>query len=205
MYGFFKRDFYLILPNLRFYFLFLAVMGIIVTVSQQTVGFFSVYVLAFTVSSLLGLFSYDEFNHWNAYAVAVSRGRKALVDGRYLLSLAAAAVTALLTGVVVALKESGTALATGLLYGGLLLIYLALVLPISYRFGHTKSRLITLSVIVLIFGSVGAGMALTKDKAGLLSNLPFPVPLGLAMLAFGLGALLVSWLISRRVVDRKEF
>ena len=67
MKGFLKRDFYLILPNLRFYLIFmLFLMALSVFQVANLASFLGFYLAIFAASSVLSLFSYDEMNHWQA-------------------------------------------------------------------------------------------------------------------------------------------
>ena len=62
MTGFLKRDYYLISGNLKFYAFFMALFAILVAFTDAKSSFLSVYVVIFAMSSVMGLFSYDDVN-----------------------------------------------------------------------------------------------------------------------------------------------
>lgn len=202
MTGFLKRDFYLLSGNLGFYAVTLAVFAILALFTDFSTSFFALYVLIFGMSSILGLFSYDDFNHWTAYGAAVSSGRSAMVNARYLLSLLAAvgmAVIQLLLGLVS--REEGTVPMTAI-YSGVFLLYASLALPVSYYFGGTKGRTVMIVIIALLAGAVGVGGSILSIS-NVHGNLRLP-PLTLLLPLLGLAALALSRRVSLGIMERKE-
>ena len=154
------------------------------------------------MSSVLGLFSYDDYNHWTAYGAAAPAGRLAMVDARYLLVLLVAggmAVVQLLLGLLG--REEGVLPMTAI-YSGVFLLYAALALPVSYRFGGTKSRTIMVVLVALLAGAVGIGGSILSVSSvhGTLRLPPVTLLLPLA----GLAALALSWRVSIGIMGRKE-
>ena len=87
MTGFLKRDFYLISGTLRFYILLIGLLALFATFSDFNISFLSLYMVIFAMSGMMGLFSYDDMNRWQAYGAAVPAGRRAMVDARCLLAV----------------------------------------------------------------------------------------------------------------------
>lgn len=206
MKGFFKRDIYLMLPNLRFYLIFIVVIAAVALFNSEMNSFLSFYVALFSSSSILGLFSYDEFNHWNGYAAAVPGGRGRMVDARYLVALTTTALIFVTMALLNMFSPGGFLGGLGLsaLYSGMTLVYLAFALPISYRFGSHKSRIILIAFIAGGAGCLGAIVSLSTRGGGTVGGMAFST-LGFVLFAIGLAFLAVSWLISRRIMGRKEF
>ena len=203
MKGFFLRDLDLILPNLKFSAAFLVIWGVVMFFSSSgPATFILLYLAIFFTSSILGLFNYDEANHWQAYAAAIPGGRRAMVDGRYALSLLAAAVVTLLTAVSALLEREPAGLVIALLYGGLVLAAFDVMLPLSYRFGGTRSRTIMivavagLAAAVAVLGSIGGMSALGGDV--------WMPAAGILMIAAGLAGAAVSRKISRNIMEKKD-
>ena len=202
MKGFLKRDYYLISSNLRFYLLFMAAFALLAVFTDFSTSFFSLYVVIFAMSSVLGLFSYDDFNHWTAYGVAVPAGRMAMVDARYLLTVlitVGMAVVQILLGLLG--REEGV-LPMAAIYSGVFLLYAALALPVSYFFGGTKARTVMVVLVACLAGAVGiGGSILNISSVHGRFRLP-PVTLLLPLL--GVAALAISWRVAVGVMGRKE-
>lgn len=202
MKGFLKRDFALISGSLRFYLLFIALFGALVVFTDMSSGFMMLYVAIFAMSSVTGLFSYDEFNRWTAYAAAVPSGRKDMVKSRYvLLLLVTAGVTVIQLLVGVLAKEAGS-LGTAALYSGMILVYSAISMPLSYYFGGTKARVVTVVLIAFIGGAAAiCGTFLNISTNFGRVSLP---PEFLFLPLVGLGLLAVSYRISLGIMAKKE-
>lgn len=203
MKGFLKRDWYLLALNIRFYLIFVAAMAVL-SIFNFKVGFLLFYIMLFCTSALIGLFSYDEFNHWQGYAAAAPHGRKAQVDARYALALlVCAGATAFLLAICL-WSKAASSWVMALMCGGMMLIYVDIVFPLSYRFG-SKSRLIMIIILGVMAGGIGVGGSMTvisgridSDKTALVVAAAVPlVPIGLVGMA-------ISHRISVAIMKRKE-
>lgn len=207
MKGFFKRDCYLLLPNMRLYvgivalMLFLALM----TDLSRAATFITMYVFIYMVAGITGLFSYDNYNHWQAYAAAIPGGRRAMVGARYLLTLLSCGLGALLCLLLAAAARNENGAILVVLYSGAALLYAAITLPVCYRFGGDKTRMVMLIVVAVAAGGMAAG------GVTLINNVNVPggawaLPLGEAAVlpVVGLAALAVSWRVSLKIMEAKE-
>lgn len=202
MNGFFKRDFYLIRTNLRFYLLFIGVFAILTVFTDFSTAFLSIYVVIFAMSSVMGLFSYDDMSHWTAYGAAAPAGRMAMVDARYLLTLLlAVGISGFQLLLSLLGKETGV-LPVAALYGGVFLLYAAVVLPVSYHFGGTKARTVMVLIVAVTAAVVGMGATALQLSTGF-GRVSLPSLLLLLPLA-GLFALALSWRVSLGIMGRKE-
>lgn len=202
MTGFLKRDFYLISGNLRFYALFMVCFAILAVFTDFSTSFFALYVVIFGMSSVLGLFSYDDYNHWTAYGAVAPAGRRAMVDARYLLALLVAAGMAAMQVLLGLLgREEGVAPMTAI-YSGVFLLYASLALPVSYRFGGTKSRTVMVVLVALLAGAVGIGGSILSVSS-VHGTLRLP-PVTLLLPLVGIATLALSWRISLGIMGKKE-
>lgn len=202
MKGFLKRDYYLLSGNLRFYVLFMAAFALLAVFTDFSISFFSLYMVIFGMSSILGLFSYDEFNHWTAYGAAVPAGRMAMVDARYLLALLVAAGMAAMQILLGLLGGEKGVITMTAIYSGVFLLYAAIALPVSYYFGGTKARTVMIVVIGLMAGGVGVGGSILSIS-GVHGNLCLP-PVTLLLPLLGLAALALSRRVSLGIMAKKE-
>lgn len=202
MLGFLKRDLSLQLVNAKFYLCFVLAFTGLAVFTDFSAAFASLYLVVFSGTSIMSLFNYDEANHWEAYAAVAPNGRRTMVDARYVLAVGIGGVVFLFQLVLGILDRSGQ-LGTALLYAGVFLLYAAVILPIAYRFGGTKSRMVMI-VVVGLFAALFALAATSLhiftdgDPLALLGVLP------LLALPLGAAALAVSHRVSRRIMANKE-
>lgn len=202
MKGFLKRDYYLIRSNLRFYILFMAAFAILAVFTDFSTSFFALYVVIFAMSSILGLFSYDDFNRWTAYGAAVHSGRMAMVDARYLMTLLIAVGMAAVQILMGLLGKEEDVLLMAAIYVGVLLLYASLALPISYFFGGTKARTVMVVVIAVMAAGVGIGGSILNIQS-VHGGLRLP-PVTVMVPLLGIASLALSWRVAVGIMARKE-
>lgn len=164
---------------------------------------------------VLSLFSVDNACRWDFYAATLPVSRKTVVTAKFLLlglcvaagqvySLVMAPVAYLVVGVP--LMES---VLTSLLATLVLVVYFAVMLPLTYAFGPDKARSAMLLALVVVGGGIFAAASL-GDAGGLLTAMfgwmeTSLVP-GIGVLAGAAAAVcLVCWLASCRIYEKKEF
>lgn len=202
MKGFLRQDLYHLALNTKFYLCFLAAMVVMVAVTDMNASFLHLYLMIFSASALLSLFNYDAANHWESYAAAVPHGRKAQVDGRYVLALLAwVAVTALVLALSLLPDPEGEKVGwqAAAVMGGVLLLYVDVAFPLNYRFGP-QSRVVFVILIAIVGGAVGVAVASPNDFAILAD----PTAPALMVVGAGLALMPVSYAVSRTIVARKE-
>lgn len=160
----------------------------------------------------LNAFAYDEQARWDKFAAATPAGRRGMVAARYLfviLLLAAASVLVTALLVVVRLaglidKPWGELLLPVPACGVVGLAMNAVTLPILYKFGPEKSRIISMIIFGLIFASC-FGIGWLATERGL------TLPSGATLLGLFLGFILLavvgfagSFFLSLRIFSRKE-
>ena len=193
---FLKRDWALICVNLRFYLLFIGFAVLLTYFADFSTSFVSLYVVVFAAVSVMNLFAYDEANHWEGYAAAAPNGRRAMVDARYVMSLCVSGIIVIFQAIIG--QFSHEALVQALMFGGIALLYSAIVLPVFYRFGSTKSRIALIVIMAVFSASIAAA-------ASALSDLGIRVDISLFLLPLGIVAMLISQPISHAIVEGKEF
>lgn len=214
MRGFLERDLTLLLPSMKFYGVLIVVFTCIGLVSRSVSNFAGLYLLLFPTVGLMSLSGYDEMNHWLAYAAAAPGGRRAMVDARYFLTAGLSVVVVVLRFFLNLLDRSnvlaydffypaGFFLQNALVFLAAFLFYGAVVLPLLFRFGAAKCRLFGI-LAGLLAGAVSIGGMVLSTTLGaeVLGALPTLLPILLPLAAAGLFAL--SWLLSRRIMAKKE-
>lgn len=203
-------------------------------VSRRTVKTYLVFLLGYLCLSLVGgfgvtlciamsqvvvmmlpiaSFSFDETAKWGRYAAALPGGRRRMVQGRYSFALLlmlivsaynlAVCVIMSILGKVDLAEGLGTVLGAGI--AGLLI--LSIMLPLCFHLGVERARpflyLIILAPTVVGFLLAQLGVFDGLPLAAVTVSMVMAALAGLLVLACG--GFLLSYLVSRRIVERKEY
>lgn len=211
MTGLVLKDFLVLRKALRTYVLFLIFYLILAIIGLFSISFITAFVQIIVMILPMSSFAYDDLAKWDRYAMTLPLGRRAVVRAKYVfvvLMILVAAAFALLSCVALSITaaqpvEENLAAGVGALSVGLLAV--DVTLPLNYKMGPERARpflyaIIFIPVILIVLAA----------RAGWLDNLEQLPPsvvlplLCLIPLVILLG-LPVSYLISCRVVEQKEF
>lgn len=185
------------------------------------IGFYAVYAFVTKNSSMLGAMaavlctmlpittlSYDEFNKWDRYALTLPIRRRTVVQSKYVLGVMMnVAATILVTIVSIILMpfmgdvEIGEILTVVAVTGMASLVLLAVILPLLFKFGVEKGRMLMMGVVflptmlVILLGQMG----IPAPDPELLKLFGYASPVLAACL------LLISYNISSAIYQKKEF
>lgn len=183
-----------------------------------TLTLFDVFDISFLFSffpillctGVVSLSSLDEQARWDRFAAAVPGGRRKAVGDKYRFALLSALFCLALEGgmaLLLALAGRENALSSlvvcvASVFACLLLS--AVALPLTFRFGYQKARIVTVAFTAIGVGTMTslATMASLALRGGDKLNLWF-IAAGLALL--DLPALAVSWRVSLRIYGKKDF
>lgn len=217
MKGLLIKDFRL-MKTQKSFFLVVVALGIIVLLFSDNgifaSGFMSFVFSLFSISTI----SYDEFDNGNAFLFSLPVSREIYSIEKYcfgfLLGVSAWAVTSLLALLSAIRKGQGSfqeMLAGSFILLPLMLVMLAVMIPIIFKFGGEKGRIVMILAYVVLFlagsAAVDGAKALGIDVFYALEQLS---TLGTwAFLAAALGAALLIMLVSVRIsigiIKKKEF
>ena len=183
----------------------------IITFTNDEPSFLSGMIILIMSMLPITSFSYDQHAKWDLFSQTLPVSRKQLVMSKYVLgiiSIIAGAILAILLNVVVLLVKSLEVdvwylfLANSLI-ALVALLYLSILIPLVYKFGVEKSRL--LMIVVLAIPSV---LAIGLSKAGV--SIPVldeitPAILVAIGLVFVVCVMLISYVISVRIYMKKDF
>ena len=197
-------DWYTLWKQLKLFLFFIAFYAVIALMSRSYAFLgFSVLFLCMMPYYLLQL---NDSTHVDALLLLMPVGRTTVVAERYVTALLSAAC-ALPIFLAAGLTMGGDAVALLALQLAAGLLVLALLLPLAYKFGATKSRMLMLVMLALFFSTSGiiSGL-LTEDNGlpeiaidhwvGILAR--FALPAALVLLG-------VSYLVSLRIYQKREF
>lgn len=177
------------------------------------------YLTIFCSVLVVSTISYDEFDNGNAFLFTLPVSRKEYVREKYLfgfgISIVVWFLTALLIGAYSGLTtekynwiEWITSSVSSIFASGYLLSFL---IPIQLKYGAEKGRLVLLCISAIIggicFGAVEIAKKLDIDIEQFVRRLKAFSPVALAAGVIGAFLIMVgiSYLISVRVMEKKEF
>lgn len=208
MKGLLRKDIYMAAKYYRAVFGMVAVFLLLMIFVDGSLLFLTYPVL---LSGMLPvtLLSYDTHFKWEQYSGTLPYTRAQLVSAKYLMGLIFSGGVLLVCLVVLALRQIqgggfdlDAFLAAGLLCFVLGVAAPAFLLPLAFKFGPEKGRLL---FIVLIASLCGAGVAL--GQADFLSGLAIgnSTLVALAVVGVTLVLYLLSWRLSIHFYQKKEF
>ena len=215
MIGLVYKDFLCLRKSAASYLFVVAIYGLL-TVAGVWDGTILSTVLAVLISMLpYSCFSYDNIAKWELYGLSLPLRRSRIVLARYLTVLLALAFSAVLCGLFGAalaalgqMEDWGLYLSSAIGALGFSVLLNAILLPLLYRFGAERAR-------ILFFGVLGAIVAIgftvlsLVDVTGWLDGIEhvqwkemLPV-VGVAAIAAAV-VLLLSYVLSVRIYQKRE-
>ena len=160
----------------------------------------------------LGQMSYDEMSHWDKYVYCMPVNKKTIVSSKYITVVIMSVFSAVIIGLILLVAEHNTpnVFKEMLLMSAIALLIGTFVpcisLPINYKFGTTKGRIIYLIIVAIFCGVVPTtflsnSKILTEKAAKLLSEPVLFCAVSIGVLAV---MLIVSWFISIKIYETKE-
>ena len=214
MIGFVKKDWYILRKQMRTYAMILVVYALLSISGVWGSNLIAAMVALVTLMCPLTAFAFDQATRWDAYACSLPDGGKGAVAGRYLSTVSVWFMATVLCCVI-----SAVLWAAGLLEGNVLellvgnlvsgatgLLMAAVTLPLCYKFGVERGRVLMTLVFVCIFVGILA-------TPGLVGGL-LPAAMDTEMLVIGglvcfvvlvVAGLYLSYRISRAIYLKKEW
>ena len=180
MTGLILKDFWVMQKTLRYYLLLMAVYAMLAMTGTFTYSIISAFAVMLGSVAPMSAFAYDEQAKWDKFAAATPVGRRGVVKARYLytllLLLGGGALSILVTTVVVRFGKAEVEVwwEPLVVTGVVLLLGMALntvILPLLFKFGAEKSRVISMAIFVGVFGGMAALSWVSDNGRGELSGL----------------------------------
>ena len=173
--------------------------------------FFSLYAMLMAGIMSMNLLAYDEQSHWNIYAQIMPITRRQQVSGKYAISLvctgAAWGLFAVIYTVMAIRGEYawGTVLTVLAMLLAMGLLSPAILLPVVFRYGVTKGRVVYI-IVLMATAAIGAGLMVgVSGQSAVPSVAALPgwmLPFLFLAVAFVLFAL--SWRLAIRWYEKRE-
>lgn len=195
-------------------FLLFPIFYLILALSSSGMGYIMGMMTLLLPMYVFSSFYYDDMVKWTQYAGALPLGRKQIVLSKYLLGILltlVGAVISLISGVVLCAIISeisfGLYVLSVLAFMMVGLLYNSFLLPLIFRFGSEKGRLLSILVMAIIGAIVGALGGIFWNKLDIpqlsFQNGTIQLMIGAAFLAVLL-VFSLSVMISIRIFQKKE-
>lgn len=200
MKGLLLKDWYMMVKYCKAWMLILAVMMGASAFSEKPM-LFLMYPVMLAGLTAVTLIAYDERSGWTTLSRAMPYSKAQLVSVKYIVTLLLLAMAAVLA-VVVQLVRAGTGAGNAGSMGGILgmllsagLVTPAVLLPLVFRFGVEKARILYGIVLGLVIGCMIFVSMTVQNMPQLVADGAFAVrALPVYAVLFGL-----SWLLSIRI------
>lgn len=204
MKGLLLKDWYQVCKNMRTMYLTVAIMMAVWLFSTSGSYVFPVSYAAIFLGILpVSLLTYDQNSGWVEYGWALPVSKKLLVAEKYLVGLLCAGAAVAMDCLLVAalLLHRGEAPDSSVLFLlgnsiSTILLMNGICLPLMYRFGAEKARMIYLMMFAGLGAFLGGGSALTENITGTPGELRLTVGLPVALLAVAALVYAASWRLS---------
>ena len=199
-----RKDLYTTLTTMRMIFFIMAVFAVVTVLSENT-GFYIPYLVVLPGTLASTLINLDTREKWDACALTLPISRRTVVSARYVFVLLLVLGGAVVGGVCFLLRAARgyetssffDAMAMCLAAG---LTVPSITTPAAYKFGADKGRYL---VLLLVMGLLLGMMSLSSagySVSGSISWLSPGAGLAAALLLYA-----VSWGVSLRIYEKKEF
>lgn len=217
MKGLLIKDIKLVMQQKRFFLIMLAFsLFFLFENGDDGVGYVAGYMIFMMLMLLVGTISYDEFDNGFAFLFSLPIQRKDYVKEKYVLCTVGCFIICLVSMIlgiaVCSLRLPGydwRELAFGTVsIGCVALVIMSLLLPVQLKYGAAKSRVV---MILIAAGSIGLGMLLSHfgDLIAVDVSLVLAYLTVTNIIVFELVtcivAILISMMISIRIMEKKEF
>ncbi len=214
MSGLILKDFYCMKKQFKTYLIFFLFYGVL-SIFIENVTFMTIFIIVMLSMLPISTFSYDDFCKWDVYQLSLPVRRSAAVASKYLFALIILSCGGLVSGGFTLLfhflgKTGDSSLpellcsVAGSFACGILIN--AITLPLIYRFGPEKSRIMVFGVLgiptllVVLLGKyfIAHPISISITEEQIKTALLFS-PLAVLFILLG------SYAISVKIYSRKEF
>lgn len=217
MNGLLLKDF-LLMANQKSYFLFIVTLGIIISFALGSATFVVGYIILVFGLSALNTISYDEMDNGYAFLFTLPISRADYVKEKYvygILSTLLATFFAIVIGIGANLfmthMEIMDIILTGIFSFLTVLFFLAINIPVRFRFSSDKARFVVISIMGIFLGTIvylGSSGILSGNEVtialSILSGLTVTLRVLVAFAVIFL-MLTISYFISVYIMRKKDF
>lgn len=210
MKGLLLNDFYTIMKYLKPYFLIVFVFSAVSVFSNDSLFFCSFPMIITSVVLPISLISYDERSKWNIFCDTLPVSRKNFVSSKYIISIIACvfAASIMIVGQLIrplitnSTENMVNNILTLMLFMPSGLIMSSVIMPLIYKFGVEKARIIYYTFLVVSMAVIGSVSAIMNMK---LYEIKIDVPaIVVALSGASIVLFALSWLLSVKIYQKRE-
>ncbi len=202
MKGMLMKDLMNLKQQARVYLLIIAV-WLVVGVVNRDAAFFGGVMMMLTVLVPMSAVAFDEKAKWDRYALTMPVSRADMVLSKYILALGCAVAGGIVAEVVSVLisKNVAESLATNIAFTSVGIIFASVIFPMIFKLGVEKGRLMIIAVALVPMLVVFTLSKLNIDMPSeeMIEGAAYFSPI------IGAAAFTISFFISKRIYERKEF
>lgn len=212
MKGLLAKDFYMILKtnSLLWYIAIIVFYAIALNFPVESLLIIS---LLLVITTPITSISYDELSHWQQYSLTLPYSRKQIVSSKYiftfLIELIFAIIAAVLIGADMLSRDEFKADQLLCFIGMMCLVgavYPAFAIPLNLLFGTSKARFILVAFMGATFAAVFSLAPMLRNVSSFEELFSDNAYFLCAVLFASTAVLLfVSWLVSVKIYEKKEF
>ena len=201
MRGLLFKDIINLKQQAKIYLLIIAI-WIAISFANNDNSFFGGLIMIFSILVPISTIAYDEKAKWDRYALTMPVSRKDIVLSKYLLAFCCAAMGAVLSTVVsiIMSKDITESLLSSMMFMSLGISVASIVLPIIFKFGVEKGRMLMLAVFL---APTVIGMILSKLNINMTGEYTFEMLSNFSPL-IALVVTAISIIISVKIYNSKE-
>ena len=213
MKGLLLKDLFNLRRIMKQYF-FVAALMFVWSVFLKNQMLFSMIMIMYSMMMLLTTMSFDESSQFNKYALTMPVTRRELAGEKYilmlLLMLAGVAVGFVGGGILSLFSKGGVSwlsaenLVSIAAVSGVYVLGFSVLLPMLFKYGVEKSRLLLAIIYLLVFGVLYGTASFIRQKGLVISENQIVV-LAVLCIAFCFAVFAVSWFVSVRIMEKKEW
>ena len=204
MKGLLRKDLYLMIKYCRLFFILIIVFSFAGAWNNNL--FFALYPIIISSIIPVNLLSYDEKSNWSLYACTFPCSRKEIVSSKYILTVCTLTLSAIIVEVVQTINFHISGLLTIftiIFITGLLPP--AFMFPFTFKLGAEKGRFAYYIGFILLFALLGSLQSVIKNLPLGLAHFPFRSYYILILLFIGLLLYMISWILSIKFYQNREF
>ena len=210
MKGLLRKDCYLMMKYCRVFFLAVLIFTIVGIKNDQV--FFALYPIVLSSIIPVNLLSYDEKSNWSLYACTFPCSRKEIVSSKYILTVCTLTLSAIIVEIV---QIINMIIRHNFHISGLLTIFTiifiagllppAFMFPFTFKLGAEKGRFAYYIGFILFFALLGSLQSVIKNLPLGLAHFPFRSYYILILFFIGLLLYMISWILSIKFYQNREF
>lgn len=212
MKGLLIKDWYMILKRGRFFLVF-NILYSVLAVYANTPAFFVLFNVMINCMMVKTLMAFEEQNRWSSLCINLPVKASCIVWEKYIVGISCALLANVISNTVIkAAQLMGNfdpqlqVFPMFLLYMAVALLYLAIELPVLFKFGVNEGR-IWFTMATALVAALGAGTGnMLVDRIGRIAVLPgnsLTAVMGI-LVAVGAAAIYISGKLSVRIYNKKE-